>query len=162
MSVSVEVCKDIEQFQEIVVAGMDAKHTLFAIGGILAGSITGGICHLVLHTNHMITMYAIMFTAIPVIFLGFLDKDGMGIIERIRRSRTIRKAEILYNISTESPETFKQLLEQEKASTAAVTNHTETNSTQEAMKKQLKMLAFAGTGAMLLVIAAVITIMVLK
>ena len=68
MSVSVEVCKDIEQFQETVVAGMDAKHTLFAIAGLLVGSITGGACHFLLHAGNVITMYAVMLTAIPIIF----------------------------------------------------------------------------------------------
>lgn len=161
MSVSVEVCKDIEQFQETVVAGMDAKHTLFAIAGLLVGCITGGVCHFLLHAGNAITMYAVMLTAIPIIFIGFLDKDGMGIMERLRRGRRLKKEGILYNKSTESPECFKRLLKQEKTAGSAEAAPLG-GSTQEQMKKQMKLLGILGGAAALLLIAAIAAIIVLK
>lgn len=161
MSVSVEVCKDIEQFQETVVAGMDAKHTVFAIAGIAVGSITGGICHLVFHLSNAVTMYAVMFAAIPVIFIGFLDKDGMGIIERLKRSRALKNSHVLYNISTESPEYFQKLMEKERLKEKA-RGAGSSKSTADEMKKQMQMVLLAGSGSVLLIIAVIVAIILLK
>ena len=95
MSVSIEVCKDVEQFQESVVAGMDARHTVFALAGIAAGSVAGLVSHLLFHMNYIVTMYVVMFAAVPVIFIGFLDKDGMGIVERIKKSRALDRKSVV-------------------------------------------------------------------
>lgn len=155
MSVSIEVCKDVEQFQESVVAGMDARHTVFALAGIALGSITGAISHLLLHLNHMITMYLVMFAAIPIIMIGFLDKDGMGIWERIQKGRALKKSGTIYYISTESPASFAAL----QTPKEETSNPIEAPGEQENMKKQLTRLAIVGTGLLVLVIAALLWIL---
>ena len=153
MSVSIEVCKDVEQFQESVVAGMDAKHTLFAAAGIAIGSITGGISHLLLHLNRLVTMYLVMFTAIPVIFIGFLDKDGMNILERIKKGRAVRRMGTLYYVSTENSEYFKMLIKMNEQNTVVEKTNPEN------MTKRLKLLVLLGLFFVLLLVAVVLLIL---
>ena len=156
MSVSIEVCKDVEQFQESVAAGMDARHTVFALAGIAAGSVAGFVSHLLFHMNYIITMYVVMFAAVPVIFIGFLDKDGMGILERIKKSRALKKGGTLYDLSTESPEYFAKLL---KRKPTAVTAAAEETVQMEDMKRKLILLSVFG--AVLVVVLAAAAILLL-
>lgn len=101
MSVRIDVCKDIEKYQESLFAGFNLKQTLVIGAALAVGASTAAVCIFILNIPAIISGYLMLPVCIPIILIGFSNKDGMGYLERRRRKRSLKKMN-LYNISTES------------------------------------------------------------
>jgi len=158
MSVTVDVCKDIEKFKESVVAGFDAKHSLVIGGALIAGGITGAVCIIILHIPAMVSSYLMIPVCAPIILIGFSEEEGMGFFEKHKKKKLMKKMK-LYNISTESFQSIKILeknLEKEMSD-----NNAESLGDEEV--KKIIMLLIGGVSAIVLIfIIAAALIIILR
>lgn len=153
MSVTIDVCKDIEKFKESVMAGFDAKHSIVIVGALLAGGITCAVCIMALHIPAIISGYLMLPVSGPIIFIGFSEQDGMSFFERRKKKKLIKKMKLCY-ISTEN---FQYLKTYENE----IINKTMDSKENEDIKKYITFLTAGALGIVIIFIIAIALILVL-
>lgn len=98
---SITINYDVEQYQESVLAGLNARQTLAAVLALMTG--TGLVCLLSFRFGLPVDMsiYISMPFCIPIILPALGRKNGLTIWQRFARGSFHRRKKLLYG-STES------------------------------------------------------------
>lgn len=154
MALSIDTCNDIEKYEEAVIAGMNAKKSIMAIIAVACGGIVTLMLSLLLHLELILCIYAATPVTGLIIVLGFDEKDGMSLFQRMKnKSRKNQDKPICY-MSTETKAEYEK---HGKAETAAKTKE-EVDAEFEKIKK---MAVFGGIGAAALVILIIVLLVVI-
>lgn len=105
---SITINRDVEQYQEAVVAGLNGKQTVTSIIMIVAYVSVFMFCYFVLKLPMLVCIYAALPICIPIVMTGFGTKNGMSFWERRKRSRK-RKKPLTY-ISHENKFSYSELM----------------------------------------------------
>ena len=77
MGLTVDICNDVEQYEESVVAGFNLKKTLYIGAAVLVGAACIAFFYFVLHINILLSVYLMMPFVAPIVIKGFY-RDGKG------------------------------------------------------------------------------------
>lgn len=161
MSVSLSICKDIEDYNESVLAGMNAAQTTFFLAGFIVGGGAGLASYLIFHIPVIACGYISAFIAAPVILMGFTQKNGMNIFQRLKKSRELKMEGTVYPVSTECPEKIEELIK----AASRIDKTEEMNAeeiTKAEMKKKLHIITAAGIAFVIFMVAVIAAGIILK
>lgn len=105
---SININKDVEQYQESVLAGFNAAQFIVIVFGVAAFAGTFALFHFVLHIPMMLCIYIALIPAIPIVLLGFGSKNGMSFFERMKRTLRRKKKPLFYE-STETAAAYSKV-----------------------------------------------------
>lgn len=105
---SININKDVEQYQESVLAGFNASQFIAIVLGIGVFAGTFALLHYVVHIPMMVCIYVALVPAIPVVLIGFGSKNGMSFFERVKRTLNRKKVPLFYE-ATESAVAYRVL-----------------------------------------------------
>lgn len=77
MGLTIDICNDVEQYEESVVAGFNLKKTLYIGAAVVVGAAGMALFYFVFHINILISVYMIMPLVAPIIIKGFY-REGKG------------------------------------------------------------------------------------
>lgn len=148
---SININKDVEQYQESVLAGFNASQIIYlGLGGLAFGG-SFALLHYTLSIPMMLCVYISIVPCAPFILMGFGAKNGMSFFERMKKMLG-RKKEPLWFLSTELGSAYL------RAESKMQNEKNEKREFDSSMKRTKKMLLIMGG----LLILAVIAICVLK
>lgn len=99
MGLVIDICNDVEQYEESVVAGFNLKKTLYIGAAVLSGAVCMAIFIFVFHINIVISAYLMMPFVAPIILKGFYREGKGSFIKDLLNMR--RKSKPLVYCSTE-------------------------------------------------------------
>ncbi len=103
---SININKDVEQYQESVLAGFNASQFITIVLGVGVFGGAFALLHYGAHIPMMVCVYLSLVPAIPIILLGFGSKNGMSFFERLRRTLNRKKIPLFYE-ATESASAYR-------------------------------------------------------
>lgn len=77
MGLTIDICNNIEQYEENVVAGFNLKKTLYIGAAVLVGAACMAVFYFIFHINILISVYLMMPFVAPIIIKGFY-REGKG------------------------------------------------------------------------------------
>lgn len=77
MGLIIDICNNVEQYEESVVAGFNLKKTLYIGASVLVGAVCMATFMFVFHINIIVSVYLMMPCVAPIIFKGFY-REGKG------------------------------------------------------------------------------------
>ena len=77
MGLTIDICNNVEQYEESVVAGFNLKKTLYIGASVLVGAACIAVFYFVFHINILISVYMMMPFVAPIVIKGFY-RDGKG------------------------------------------------------------------------------------
>lgn len=109
---SVNINNDVEKYEESVIGTFNLKQSVYIIIAFIVG--VGSIClmYFVFDFSLIASCYLSIIPIIPVVALGFGQKDGMTFTQRIMKILTLRKKPLLYSTSFVDYEELERLEEE--------------------------------------------------
>ncbi|MBP3609468.1 MAG: PrgI family protein [Lachnospiraceae bacterium] len=77
MGLTIDICNDVEQYEESVVAGFNLKKTLCIGAAVIVGAAGMALFHFAFHINILVSVYMMMPLVAPIIIKGFY-REGKG------------------------------------------------------------------------------------
>ena len=90
MGLTIELCNDIEKYEENVVGGFNIRKTLTIFVAVLIGAGTMAFSYFVLHLPIIVSVYVMIPVLIPVVFKGFYGKKS-SFIKMLKQMYTKKK-----------------------------------------------------------------------
>lgn len=146
---SVTINKDVDQYQEAVVAGLTAKQFVSVTLAVLSGGGFVAFLYFVFHIDYTIGIYAGIPICIPFVLLGFDKGNGMSSIDKLKWNRR-KKGPICFG-STEN----KVVYEKNNQVVLEQLNNSDSTEINKVMKK-MKRLVIAAIVIFLLIITGTI------
>lgn len=147
---SININKDVEQYQESVLAGFNASQFITIVLGMGVFGGAFALLHYIAHVPVMACVYVSLIPAVPIILLGFGSKNGMSFFERLKRTLNRKKVPLFYE-ATESA-AYYRLLEGNR------TDEREEKQEFEKAKKRMKKGLFLLAGVLIVFAAGYIFI----
>lgn len=90
MGLTIELCNDIEKYEENVVGGFNIRKTLTIFISVLIGARTMAFSYFVLQLPIIVSVYVMIPVLIPVVFKGFYGKQS-SLIKMFKQMYTKKK-----------------------------------------------------------------------
>ena len=100
MGLTIELCNDIEKYEENVVGGFNIRKTLTIFIAVLIGAATMAFSYFVLHLPIIVSVYVMIPVLIPVVFKGFYGKQS-SLLKTFKQMYAKKKPLVYRSRSTE-------------------------------------------------------------
>lgn len=100
MGLTVNLCNDVEKYEESVFGGFSVKKVLYILAAVLAGGATMAFSYFVVHVPIIVSVYLMVPVVIPIIMKGFYG-TGRGSWLNILLTSMKKGAPLVYQ-STEA------------------------------------------------------------
>lgn len=111
MGLTIDMCNDIEKYEESVLIGMNAKKTLYFIAAAVVGIGAMFLFYKVFHWNLIISAYAMMPFSGIIILSGFSSQNGLTLGQTVLRRLKKTNYKPLTYCSTENRKNYEAALE---------------------------------------------------
>lgn len=157
MGMTIEMCNDIENYEENVIAGFNARKTIYLILAVLVGAGAMAFFYFVCKMNLNLAVYPMAIVVAPIILIGFYTKDGMTFGQYLKKSFSKQAFKPIPYQSTENQRRYQNAA----LKGYAVKEQSEENKQQEfnrTMKKMKRMVFLALSGFTMLIILIIVLI----
>ena len=155
MALSIDTCHDIEKYEESVMAGLNAKKTIYTILALVCGGAVSLILFYLLHWHMIFCVYGATPITGIVIMLGFYEKDGMNFIGMMKNRFQKNQNKPICYISTETK------LEYEKHDKEVIKVAQTKEEADKEFEKVKKIVILGMIGAIVVVILIIVLLFVL-
>ena len=158
---NVQVSKNVEDYQESVVAGLNFEKTLYSVAALVVGGVLMTFITLVFNIDINIAFWIAMPFMAFIIFLGFYSKDGLTFKQILYRKRFVTHKKANYLLSDDNCYlSYQNLLiyESEKINKSNIDKEDEFKKSMELLIKKLLYSALI----FILIVTAVVIILILK
>lgn len=108
MALSIDTCHDIEKYEESVVAGLNAKKTIYVIIALACGGVISLLLAYLAHWHMIFCVYGATPITGIIIMLGFYEKDGMDFIGLIKNKLQRNQNKPICYMSTETKSEYEK------------------------------------------------------
>lgn len=152
MGLSVDMCHDVEKYEESIAMGLNAKKFLYFAVAAVAGGLSVLLFYKVFKWHIMASVYGMMPISGVIVMTGFYTSNGMTFGQILKRRFKKTNSKPLVYKSTECRKLYEKLNEIETVSIGK---------TADAQSEINKMLRALKIGAVLFVALIVIIIVVI-
>lgn len=110
MGLIINMCNDVEKYEESVMGGFNLKKTLYILSAVLVGAAVMAVLYFVLHVNIILSAYLMILFIVPIILKGFYGQGRGSFIQNIK-GFFVKKKPLMY-CSTET--IFAKTVEQKE------------------------------------------------
>ena len=110
MGLIINMCNDVEKYEENVMGGFNLKKTFYILLAVLVGAVVMAFLYFVLHVNIILCVYLMMLFIVPIILKGFYGQVQGSFIQNIK-GLFVKKRPLMY-CSTET--VFAKIVEQKE------------------------------------------------
>lgn len=153
MALSIDPCHDVEKFQESVIAGLNAKKTIYLVIALLCGGTIALVFMLLVNMHPLISVYAAAPASFFVLAMGLYEKDGMNMFQLIKKGRSKNQNKPIGYVSTETKTEYEK-----HGKVVAVQDKETADAEFERLKK---MMIYGGVGAVLVIVIVIVLLVVL-
>lgn len=152
MALSIDPCHDVEKFEESVIAGLNAKKTVYLAIALACGGTVALILILVAKLPMLLGVYGAAPVSFVIMILGLYEKDGMNMFQLMKNRKSKNQNKPISYSSTESKTNY------EKHGKVEVVQDKATADAE--FEKLKKLLIGAAIGIVLLVVLIVVIVVV--
>ena len=91
MGLTINMCNDVEKYEEAVMGGFNLRKTLYVILGVIAGGVTMAVSYFLLHIPILASVFIMIPVVIMVVSRGFFEGGSGSLIKEILSMRKKRK-----------------------------------------------------------------------
>lgn len=154
MGLTIDMCRDVEKYEEGVVMGLNAKKSICVIIAALTGAGIVALFHKVFGWSLVVSVYAMVPFCGVIILSGFYTSNGLTFWQMIRRKLKRANEKPLFYKSTECRSVYEAAVPETADAAAAPEDK---RSEIDRMMKKLKLcLAAAGVIVVLGIVLIVI------